>query len=140
MYWKTGKEVQFNYLLGKTLTKIEKVNKHGDELKFYLENGEIAVLFHSQSCCESVIIEDINGSLEDLVGSPITLAEEATSKNITPLGVPQAQSYESCYTWTFYRLATVKGYVDIRWLGSSNGYYSESVDFMIEGKNENTGL
>jgi len=81
------------------------------------------VFFHHQDCCESVYIESIVGDIEDLVNTPILTAEESTGD--TPAD-SNAKPYES-YTWTFYKFATFKGYVDIRWLGESNGYYSESV-------------
>lgn len=120
---------QISDLLGKTLTAVE--NKENDQIIFTCDDGKKYFMYHSQDCCESVSVEDINGDLNDLIGSPITLAEETTS-NENPEGV--TKEYQDSFTWTFYKLATVKGYVDIRWYGESNGYYSESVDFVEEGK------
>ena len=82
---------------------------------------------HYQDCCESVAIEYIVGDLADLIGTPILLAEEAVSDK-EPEGYKHKYQPESL-TWTFYKLRTIKGSVDIRWLGSANGYYSESVYF-----------
>ena len=121
-----GKEwVDFEELKGKVVTKVEGAegNSH---LNFYTNDGHKYSMYHEQNCCESVYVESIVGDLEDLVGEEILVAEESSGD--TPAD-SKAEPYES-YTWTFYKLASRKGYVDIRWLGESNGYYSESVSFV----------
>ena len=108
-------------LIGKTLTKIA---RYGSELQLTLEDGRCFEMYHRQSCCESVTLEEVVGDLDDLIGAPLLLVEESSSGNVPP---PHEQRPES-YTWTFYRLGTIKGSVVLRWYGESNGYYSESVD------------
>jgi hypothetical protein len=78
-------------------------------------------MYHEQVCSEDVIVEDITGDLDDLVGSEILDAYESDNVGHEPDG---------CYssTWTMYHFRTNKGSVCIRWFGESNGYYSEEVD------------
>jgi hypothetical protein len=122
-------------LLNKIIFKIEEC-KSKERLEFYCSDGYIYSMYHEQDCCESVYIDDISGDLNDLIGSPILMADESSSCNTNLDGTPLNDEYDSC-TWTFYRFATVKGYVNIRWYGASNGYYSESVNIY---KSENPYL
>lgn len=114
-------------MLGKTITEVTG-QVGGEEINFKFDDGIVARLYHSQDCCESVEIESIVGDLQDLVGNPLLVAEEVVS-NEKVEGVEVYQ--DDSFTWTFYKFATIKGHVDVRWFGSSNGYYSESVNFYI---------
>lgn len=105
------------------ITKIEGMESGSEEVKFTLADGRIAIFWHSQDCCESVEVNDVEGDIADLIGAPLLVAEIATAD-------ADADVSESG-TWTFYRFATVKGWVVVRWLGVSNGYYSESVSYRI---------
>lgn len=122
-------ETLFIDLAGKTITQISGAETGSDEIYFKCSDGTEYKMFHSQDCCESVQIEDIIGDPEDILNSKILRADESSSYNEDPEGYQRDSSDES-FTWTFYNLATKKGHVTIRWYGSSNGYYSESVDFI----------
>ena len=111
-------------LLGKTLSKITVNHDPFDEIVFIDNNGQKYVMLHIQDCCEQVYIEDICGDIADLIGNPILVAEECRNSS------PDNESFDRSSTWTFYKLATIKGGVTIRWYGTSNGYYSENADFI----------
>jgi hypothetical protein len=113
--------MKFEDLLGKTLINVTQIGD--DRIRFTIDDGLAYDLYHSQDCCETVVVESIVGDLADLVGTPILLAEEAINAPAMEYGDWGSN------TWTFYKLRTIKGSVDIRWHGSSNGYYSERVSF-----------
>ena len=110
--------MKFEDILGKTLTAITETDEE-DEIHLTFTDGKHYKLFHEQDCCESVLVEDICGNLLDLIGAPLIQAEESTNFD----------DEDEDQTWTFYRLATIKGSVTIRWSGRSD-YYSTAVDFV----------
>lgn len=109
-------------MLGLTMKEVT-INKERNAMRFKTIDGQEFLLHHEQDCCESVNIDDVNGDLSDLVGLPLSMCEEVVNK--PDLG--KKDGYDDSHTWTFYKFATPKGYVNVKWYGSSNGYYSESV-------------
>ena len=123
------KFVDVSILKGKILKDIK---IEGTESILFIDKDDIEYeMFHDYDCCENVYIEDICGDINNLIGSKIIMAEEVINRDLSPLN-----KFDESYTWTFYKFATVKGYVTIRWYGESNGYYSEKVDFVINDEEE----
>jgi hypothetical protein len=120
---------KISVLNGKTITKIDGMEAGNDVVRFYCTDGSIYEMYHSQDCCENVMIEDVCGDVDDIIGSEIIVADDIIHKDENPEGV-EVPEYQDSFTWTFYKFATIKGYVDLRWYGEGNGYYSERVDFV----------
>lgn len=128
MYYDWNKRREVPVLIGQLISGII-VNKDKNEIIFHTisedEQEHSYIMLHEQDCCESVYIEDICGDFDQFVNHRIVMAEAVESEDR-----PKESDYDDSYTWTFYKFADDKGnYVTLRWYGTSNGYYSESVDF-----------
>lgn len=107
-------------LVGKTLVRVKGMNVGSERIKFICSDGSEYHMYHEQYCCETVTVDDVVGEASDILDVPVSMAECASNH-------ASRGEYDSA-TWTFYRIAA-NGYVTIKWLGESNGYYSEEVDF-----------
>ena len=98
-------------IVGRTLESV--TNEADESVVFLCTDGSAFEAYHMQDCSEWVSVHDIAGDLNDLVGKTITSA-----------------SAWSSYTWTTHVFRADDGtVVQVRWLGVSNGYYSELVYF-----------
>lgn len=97
--------------------------------KLATTEGRTFEWYHEQNCCESVDVHDVKGRMSHLTGTPILeVTEEMEDNGTWPSDVPKSRHLDS-YTWTTITIRTAKGTVVVRWLGHSNGCYSESVSF-----------
>lgn len=128
--WGWG-DIEPSVMQGLVLDRIDGMQEGGEEIIFRSRCGREFRMWHSQDCCESVYIEDVCGDPDDLLGEPLLVSDErsnATEDQREDVAKRERDCCES-FSWTFYEFRTVKGSVTLRWLGESNGYYSESVYF-----------
>jgi hypothetical protein len=109
-------------LVGEILKTID-VDPEKNKILLTTESGREIMIYHEQDCCESVRIEDTEGNWHELVGKVIVEATEDAQDGDE--GDEWGLSHTTKTALTF----KVDGATVIsRWIGESNGYYSESVD------------
>lgn len=111
------------HLVGATVRSVTGTIAGCEEVRVLTDRGELR-LYHDQDCCERVAIADVTGDPADLVGGVIAAIEERSAENDEN---QKPSEWAESWTWTFYEIRTTRGDLTLRWLGESNGYYSESV-------------
>lgn len=121
----------FDTLNGRHIVKVDGLEPGSERVTFECADGSQWTMAHSQDCCEFVRVEDVIGDVDDLRDADVIEARCETSQDEDPADRTRDKDerYRDSFTWTFYIIQTNKGAVTIRWLGESNGYYGERVDF-----------
>ena len=111
--------VDISILKGKVLNDIT-IDYKNNEITFTDDNNVKYVMAHKQDCSEEMFIEGVYeyGNIDDILFSPIDMAEEIENYNEVPLNEDNLG-----YTWKCYQIGVGSSYLLIRWYGESNGYY-----------------
>lgn len=105
-------------LVGHTIQEVEGLTEHAYQVSIHCDTASF-MLEHQQECCENVRLVDF-----ELQG---TLKGEVLKATCVSNDQDHEQEFDSA-TWTFYNITTATGSLNMRWLGESNGYYSEAVN------------
>lgn len=105
-------------LVGETLSYID--TDDSDEIMLTTTSGRKIHIYHQQDCCESVGIVDTVGNWHNLIGKVVIEA----SKDFDECN---GECCDSC-THTRLTFKVNDATVISKWIGESNGYYSEGVD------------
>ena len=101
-------------LVGETLAYID-VDPDNNEILLTTESGRKIMIYHEQDCCEHVCLEGNNGEWTELIGKVL-------------IETSQDEERMDGETKTALTFKVSDATVISRWVGTSNGYYSEHVD------------
>ncbi len=114
------KHVEFSALVGEVLDAVD-IDREKDQILLTTRSGRNFLVYHKQDCCETVAISGQDGSFDKLIGKPIVEARDITVDT-------SEEAAGSSQTTTILVFRVDDQTVISRWIGDSNGYYSESVD------------
>jgi hypothetical protein len=118
-------DADFPDLVGETISQVIGLTIGSREVNFLCKSGKLFRMHHYQECCENVELVDVVGEAEDIVNNKVVNLAEQVSNDKASFENVDADSY----TWTFYNIQAGGCMVTLRWLGTSNGFYSERVQF-----------
>jgi hypothetical protein len=111
--------VKFDVLVGEVLDAVD-IDREKDQILLTTRSGRQFLIYHEQKCCETVEISGQDGSFDKLIGKPIVEARDNA--------VDTSEEAADSQTTTTLVFRVDDHTVISRWVGDSNGYYSESVD------------
>lgn len=89
--------------------------------------------FHNRDCCESVTIVSVEGDLAKVLYAEVLEATQDADNSGVGWRPEWGEKPADCYTdesvtRTVFTFHTKDATLRVVWIGTSNGYYSESVD------------
>ncbi len=129
-------EVEISDLVGKKITKVEGLEEGSEMVIIYTDCDHTYMFNHEQICCEDVELNDFECDVEMIVGAKIISADVAKNKNHFSESKDSPNEEFATWTWSFYKIETDKGEIWMRWIGGSNGAYSEEVSIFRVKKEE----
>jgi hypothetical protein len=115
------RHVEFSDLVGEVLDAVD-IDKEENQILLTTRSGRRFMVYHEQDCCESVRMVGQDGSFDKLIGKPIIEARDFA------VDTGESESDYDSQTTTTLVFRVDDQTVISRWIGDSNGYYSESVD------------
>ena len=119
------KTVSESEMVGETVEFVD-VDDTKNQIVITTQSGRQFRIYHDQDCCEQVEIaesQDGDGQLVTLIGKKIEGVAVELEEDVDP------PPFEDCDSWTRTKISfrTNSETVISRWIGTSNGYYSESI-------------